>query len=85
MRRAYKYPIPHTNPKFSVILPEGWKFMRVNFQGPELMMWAEVEPDAKKDVVHFQCFGTGHDIPDGFKYLTSFDQGPFVYHLYLVG
>lgn len=83
-RTLFKYPIPRNRPKFSVLLPVGFRFARVNFQGEQLMMWADVDRDAKQEQYDFQCFGTGQDIPEHAKYLTSYDDGPFVFHLFQV-
>ncbi len=81
MKKAFKYPIPKRSAKFSLMLPIGFKFLRVNPQGEELMLWAEVK-DVASTQVDFQVFGTGHEIPDEAKYLTTYDDGPFVFHLY---
>lgn len=83
-RCVFKYPIPRNRPKFSVMLPVGYKFLRVNFQDEQLMMWCEVNKDKKAEQANFQCFGTGHPIPPGAEWLTTFDDGPFVFHLYRV-
>ena len=82
MKRVYKYPIPTRKSKFSLLLPEGFKFLRVSFQAEQLQLWAEVMDGAKTIQLDFQVFGTGHDIPPGSKYLTTYDDGPFVFHLY---
>lgn len=83
MKRVYKYPIPSAiKNKFTVPLPEGFKFLRVSFQETQLQMWCEVPDGAKPVTVDFQCYGTGHDIVPGAKYLTTYDMGPFVFHLY---
>ncbi len=83
MRRVYKYPIPSaTKNKFSVALPVMYKFLRVSFQETQLHMWCEVEPDSKTEIVEFQCYGTGQDIAANAFHLTTYDMGPFVFHLY---
>jgi hypothetical protein len=82
MKTAYKYPVPRRSPKFSLHLPKDFKFLRIHFQGEDLQFWAEVVPEKVSDQVDFQVFGTGHEIPDHAKYLQTFDDGPFVFHLY---
>ncbi len=85
MKKIYKYPIPCKEPKFSVVLPIGFKFLRLAFQDEQLQMWCEFAAGARTIKTDFQAFGTGHEIPDGAKYLTTYDLGPFVFHLYQVG
>jgi len=83
MKRVFKYPIPSAHKgKFTVPLPEGFKFLRVSFQEIQLQMWCEVPDGAKTVTVDFQTYGTGQDIAPGAKYLTTYDMGPFVFHLY---
>jgi len=83
MRRVYKYPIPRSRSSFSIILPATWKFLRVSFQQENLFLWAEVDPEAVMREYSFSLYGTGHDIGPGRTYLTTYDDGPFVFHLYL--
>lgn len=85
MRRVYKYPVPRRSAKFPVLLPANFRFLRIGFQAEELFMWAEVLPDTVQVVHNFIVVGTGHDIPIGAKYVTTYDDGPFVFHVYLLG
>jgi hypothetical protein len=85
MRRVYKYPIPNgRTAKFSIPLENGFKFLRVAYQGEQLQMWCEVEDGATRDFVEFELYGTGHDIKPGAKYITTFDIGPLVMHMYQI-
>lgn len=84
MKRVYKYPVPMRSTKFSIPLPRSFKFLRIGFQADILQMWAEVSPEEPKLPIDFQVFGTGQDMPDGLKYLATYDNGPFVLHLFQV-
>lgn len=82
MKTIYKYKIDTDSPKFSIDMPIGWKFIRAQLQNGNPFLWAEVKDGVAKKEVHFQLFGTGHEISDDATYLTTYDQGPFVLHLY---
>lgn len=64
------------------MLPAESRFLRVGFQGEGLFFWAEVIPENSPKEVKFQLFGTGQEIPDSAKYMATYDDGPFVMHLY---
>ncbi len=82
MKKVFKYPIPRNRSKFGVVLPVGYKFIRVSFQDEQLQMWCEVEDNKRSEQANFQCFGTGHEIPLSATWLATYDDGPFVFHLY---
>ena len=86
MRRVYKYPIP-TNfvgleAVFELEIPEEAKALTVQVQNSVPCLWAEVwssdEPKKRK----FRIVGTGWDIPAFFDYVGTWQEGPFVWHLY---
>lgn len=81
-KRCYKYPVNYKATKFSLMLPVGAQFLRVNWQGPDLFAWFLVSPDAMAIQRNFFLYGTGHDIPSGQKWVTTFDNGPFVMHMF---
>lgn len=70
--------------KFSLILPEGFRITKTGFQNESLFLWAEVNRDAAKREYNFAVYGTGQDIPDQAEYISTYEIGPFVFHLYLL-
>lgn len=82
MKTVYKYPVPRHSTGFGLMLPVGAKFIRIGFQREELQIWFEVIPGNSLESVSFKVFGTGHEIPDSATWLATFDDGPFVLHLY---
>lgn len=82
MKTVYKYPVPRRAPKFEIMMPELLKIIRVGFQNEELQMWAEVLKDSRQSAVRFAAFGTGQDIPNDAVHVATYDDGPFVLHLY---
>lgn len=66
-------------------MPAYAEVVKVGFQDRWLMIWALVDPDAKrKEVRRFKVYGTGHGIRENAKHVwTWFDEnGPFVWHLF---
>lgn len=82
MKIVYKYAVPASQHVFSMSLPKNFKTLRVAYQNERLCMWCEVDPKAEKVETKFSIFGTGQDIPDSAVYVTTWDSGPFVWHLY---
>lgn len=85
MKRCYKYPVNYKATKFSIMLPVNAQFLRVNWQGDQLYAWYLVDIDAPSFERKFLLFGTGHDIDAAAKWVTTFDNGPFVMHLFELG
>lgn len=83
-KRCYKYPVVYKAKKFSLMLPQGAQFLRVNWQGQELFVWYLVDIDAPVFQKDFYFYGTGHDVAPDHKYVTTFDNGPFVMHMFEV-
>jgi hypothetical protein len=83
-RRCYKYPVVYKATKFSLMLPQGAQFLRVNWQGQDLFAWYLVDTTAPVLQKDFLLYGTGHDVAPGAKWVTTFDNGPFVIHMFEV-
>lgn len=85
MKTIYKYDLPNvTNTKFILSLPKGAKFLCVQTQRDKPKMWFIINPDKPVEQVVFRVIGTGIDIEDNFndEYLGTFQEGPFVWHLF---
>ncbi len=81
-KRVFKYPIPSTAKTFTLLLPGGAKFLTMTWQRDQLMAWFEVQDSARVVERKFESFGTGQEIPDSYKYVSTFMHGPFVFHVY---
>lgn len=85
MRKViYKYPIwgnVHSI-GYEVEMPLTAKILTVEPQNGQLTIWAEVDPDDQPVRRDINGVGTGHPVPEG-EYLTTVQQGSYVWHLYL--
>lgn len=82
MKKIFKYPvgIGHT---FTISLPPKAEVVHLEVQGVDPMMWIMFDPSFTERVTRtFQVIGTGHDLPDDWEYVKTFQQQPFVWHLF---
>lgn len=81
MKTVFKYPIPISS-RFILDLPRGATILTAQDQGGNAQLWAEVEPEAPKVTRYLSIVGTGHEVLGNSKYICTFQQEPFVWHLY---
>ena len=78
----WKYPFEITD-LFDLLLPLGARVLSVGMQGEQPCLWAMVEPSNTPEARSFAVVGTGHPLPSGTAtYLDTFQQPPFVWHLF---
>lgn len=80
MKTIYKFELP--KPICQVDMPVGAKVVRVARQGAAICLWAIVESDNAVEKRLFATVGTGRPIPLDGRYLGTWDDGPFVWHLF---
>jgi hypothetical protein len=85
-RTIYKYPVV-MSADYDVILPEAHRVIHVDWQGGmgaglEPQMWVEVDTDSAMRPFAFAIVGTGHPVPDGMEHVGTWQEPPFVWHLY---
>jgi len=87
MRKILKYPVALSPSPQEFALPRGSITRHVDYQptqqGPEI--WVEINSEEKiMDKRVFQVFGTGVDIPNGSRYIGTYQRSVHVWHLYEV-
>jgi hypothetical protein len=84
MQTIYKYELPfRTAGKQTIPIPRGFNILHVGLQGGKLYAWAEITCDEPKVDFHYEVVGTGWELELGpRKHLTTFHDGPFVWHVY---
>jgi len=86
MRTIWKFALPTaTVDFFDIDMPRGAVILRLAPQGGVPHLWAEVDSEAEEaERRSFQIVGTGGPVPTACAkaYLGSWEQGPFVWHLY---
>lgn len=83
MKTIYKYPLQNV-----IEIPEDAKLLWIHEDPNENMcLWAEVDTDKPVEKLYCAIIGTGWNIQDtlnyGYKYFSSFLDGPYVWHVYL--
>lgn len=84
MKTIYKFKIIIAD-TFSLEMPFGAKILKVDIQNEEPVLWALVNTDYEThETVYFRLIGTGHPMPKDIllKYVDTFQQPPFVWHLF---
>lgn len=66
-------------------MPVGAKIVRLARQGESICMWAVVEPTNDLEERKFTTVGTGQPIPKVSRYVGTWDDPPFVWHLFELG
>lgn len=82
MRTIYKFPVPVDDVLHKHAMPTKAVIRHVAQQGYQPCIWAEVDTDAPLVERSFRVFGTGHAIPDGFAFVGTAFDGPFVWHVF---
>jgi len=82
MATVYKYPF-RIDDDVSIAMPVGAKILLVDVQNGIPTIWAQVPPQAVMSLRRFRVIGTGHPFdPDRLTHVASFQQPPFVWHLF---
>lgn len=82
MRAIWKFEVTPTD-RFVIDMPKEAKLLAVQVQHGVPQLWAEVDTDNAKEYRTFAIYGTGNMLPsDPGKYVGTFQDGIFVWHLY---
>jgi hypothetical protein len=80
VKTIWKFELP--TPICVVQMPVDAMVIRVGRQGAAVCLWAMVESDNALEDRLFAIVGTGRPIPHNGRYLGTWDDGPFVWHLF---
>jgi len=79
----YKYKLEM--PLCSHMMPRKAEILAVQKQGDDIVLWAQVDTQAKLEVRRFMCCVTGGNAPAGkHEYIGTVQLGDFVAHVYEV-
>ncbi len=90
MKTVWKYELPNPpEDRFSVDAPQGAKWLTVQNQAGQLVMWALVNPDSPKVKHHFVWAGTGHrfELTSTANHVGTIQdlQGALIWHIFCLG
>ena len=80
MKTIYKYEL--RNQDASMKLPKGAEILSVAIQDGRPMMWALVDPDNVLEDRFISTVGTGWQVEDSMKYICTYMEGYFVWHVF---
>ena len=85
MKKIWKFPLHIIKGKQTISAPSDFIVTHVDMQGPQLFIWALVDPDSITTKHSFEVYGTGHEINRGQKLLaTVMDPPNYVWHVFEV-
>ncbi len=80
MKTIWKFSL---HPSTSLQMPIGSLLLCVSAQGDGACLWALVDPDQPVEQRDFNCYGTGHNIPDDpGQYVGIVFIGSLVFHVF---
>jgi hypothetical protein len=81
--QIWKYQVPQ-NRLFEIEMPAAAHILSVQMQQDKTCIWALVNPLLTKEMRKFQMVGTGHefDLFPTHRFIGTFQDGPFVFHLF---
>ena len=77
MRKIWKFNLVP-----EIVMPKGAKILSIGTQGPDMCIWALVDPEEATETRCFWLAGTGHDVPEFCKFIGRITQGPFEWHIF---
>jgi hypothetical protein len=81
MNTIWKYPVPLAD-SFVLNMPKDATPLHVDVQRGAPCLWALVDTSAPNEERTFRLVGTGGDVPRDTCYVGTFQQGPFVWHVF---
>jgi hypothetical protein len=88
MKRILKYDIPGACNNYGVFEIESRRNGRavfVGLQGMDRRVWIEVDDEKEPvEMLHFYLVGTGYQFPENCRYVGTFMEARFVWHLYQI-
>ncbi len=81
MQQIWKFPL--LSAAEAIKIPRGARILDVQLQNDRPCLWALVTPAAELVARAIHICGTGSDLLGGTEnYLATFQQGPFVWHVF---
>ena len=81
MKTIYKYILDSQD--CTLQLPKGSELLTVQLQNENLILWVLVNPNTNESEERHICIvGTGWDVEDNMKYITTYMDGYFVWHVF---
>jgi hypothetical protein len=80
MKTIYKYTLDSQD--CTLNLPKGAEILTIKLQNNIPTLWALVNPMTVTEERHICIVGTGWQVEDNMKYITTYMDGYFVWHVF---
>lgn len=85
MKKIYKYPLALADAEVVQLdIPQGGQILTMGVQQGIPTLWVLVEVGRPEERRMFRTVGTGHDVPGGVKFVGTWFDGPYVWHVFEV-
>lgn len=85
MKTIWKFPLSNGSPQ-RIDMPKGAEILSIQQQGGMAQLWALVDSEQPSDPRYIEIYGTGQRIHESVnvkrKYLATFQQREFVWHVF---
>ena len=83
MTTIWKFPIEIARREQTICVPQYAQLLHVGLDPDGTScIWFQVEPNKARVDFNVAVVGTGHPVPTDGVYRGTFNQGPFVWHVY---
>ena len=84
-KTIWKFPL-YVSDTVRVNMPKGAEILTVQRQGEQACLWAIVDATAEREERVFEIYGTGNGMVQDMgiqrKYIGTFQEPPFVWHVF---
>jgi hypothetical protein len=83
-KTIWKFPLENMlgGSRLQAQMPQDARILTVQVQDDTPHLWAEAYPDNPLETRRFAVVGTGQPVPPGAIYIGTWQEAPFVWHLY---
>jgi len=80
--KIFKYEVDHEK----ILVPYKSRILKAGRDPTgKLCIWILIDETSECNVpLRTIVVGTGHDVPDGYTYVDTYNEGPFVWHIFVL-
>ncbi|KAA0117846.1 hypothetical protein CIW48_26955 [Methylobacterium sp. P1-11] len=85
MAQIWKFDVKPSLEPITFKAPGLGKALFFGLQDHQARVWMKIKPGHPEVERRIQVVGTGHDIPENWRYVGSVQDGPYVWHCFQEG
>ena len=80
----WKYDVPNPGAVMEIEMPMRAEFLSLQVQHGKPVMWWRVSEASPRALRRFVCVGTGHEADESHKYIGTYLDGAYVWHVFIM-